>query len=346
MKGPLALALCLALGACNSLTSQNEPELASYLGNAEQYYEGGHFQRAYQQWDQALKLDPDNRWAQLGQAMCLYQLGRAETPEAMKPLGQATERIERLRREGGFDRDHWKVDLASALVHQRWADLYDRKLRRIDEDRQKGVPPDQKTLDISKAEFVRHVAEAEKSFKAVLAGEEKAPRDRLTCWVGLAQIAFWRGDLEGSLKHADLYLKQVLRSEELWRSAAQAQPGSAAVFHGKLTGAQLQEAELRDLMGAVLFRLGRTDEAEKELNQVIALFPDRAPPYLNRGIIRQMRGDDDLARGDFRKFLVLTDLPDNDPSILEATRRMAEVEGRLAAAEAREGEPATFPPRR
>jgi tetratricopeptide (TPR) repeat protein len=337
----LLVVLTVVVGAgasCNSVSSENEAQLALYLENAAQYYDGGHYQRAYQQWDQALLLDGSNEKARLGQAMSLYQMGRVDRPEAMEPLSEATRRLEELRGED-FGRDHWKIELGLALVHQRWSDLYERRLRLIEEQERKGVRRDATKFEEAKREFAAHMEEAAHSYEYVLSGSEQEPRHRLTCWIGLAQISAWRGELAKTLEYAELYLEQIERSKSQWRDAIKRYPLDAPIYHSKLTGAEFQEAELRDLMGATLFKLGRTKDAETQLNTVIGLFPDRANPYLNRGVIRQIRGDDDLARADFKKFLVLTSLPEDDPSILEATRRLTEVEMRLAAQEARDSVP-------
>lgn len=336
MRGPvLAVLLAGSLAGCNMVSSENEDLLANYLENAAQYYDGGHFQRAYQQWDQALEIDSGNEKARLGQAMALYQMGRTESVEAIKPLTEATTRVDDLQHED-FDRDQWKVELAVALVHLRWCDIYDRKLRRIAEEEKKGVAPDTAAQAYSRTEFARHMDVSEKAFRAALKGPEKEPRDRLTCWLGLARIAAWRGDLESSLEYSQLYLDQIVKSKTLWKESAERFPREAPIYEAKFGGAQMQEADLRDLMGAVLFRLGRTDESEKQLNLVLEMFPQRATTYLNRGILRQMRGEDDLARSDLKKFLSYTELPDNDPSILEATRRLAEVTARLDAQDRRD----------
>lgn len=316
---------------CNTISSDQEQLLSTYLENAAEYYDGGHYQRAYQQWEQALAMDSDNQKARFGQAMSLYQMGRVDSLKAVQgPLTEATERLDALRLED-FDRDQWKVELGVAMVHGRWCEIYERKLRAMAEQQKKGIPRDEKMLATVKAELARHMATSEQAFKNVLDGAEKDPRDRLTCWLGLARIAAWRDDLPGSLAYAKLYLGQVMRSKQLWKDSAEKYPKEAMIFVEKEKGAAMQEADLRDLMGAVLFKLGRPDEAEAEVNKVIEMFPQRASAYLNRGILRQMRGDDDLARSDFKRFLNYADLPDTDPSILEATRRLAEVEGRLAA---------------
>jgi Flp pilus assembly protein TadD len=334
--------LCAALAAaslagCSSVSSEDEPVLSLYLENAAEYYDGGDFARAYQQWGKALEMDSANEKARLGQAMALYQLGRVDSVEAIQPLTDATERIDKLRTED-FDKDQWKVELAAALVHQRWCDLYNKKLKKIELDQEKGIPPDEKQRDIAKSEFERHMAISEKAFKNVLAGSERDPRDRLTCWLGLALIASWKDDLETSLRYAQLYVDQAIRSKKLWKDSAERYQKEKVIFDAKFTGAEMQEADLRELMGAVLVRLGRLDEAEAQINQVLKMFPRRASAYLNRGVLLEARGEDDLAKADFKKFLAYTDLPESDPLILEATKKLGEAESRLAAQEKADAE--------
>jgi len=330
----LAAALCAAAG-CNSLTSENEGELTLYLENAAHYYDAGHYQRAYHQWEQALELDDSNDKARLGQAMALYRLGCANTKEAVPLLADAAQRLDALRREHLGDIPQWRAELGYALTQERWADLYDRKLRKLEEDARRGLDPDPQTVKSTRLRFESHLAAAHDSFQHVLAGEEKEPRDKLTCWLGLARVAAWRGDLEETLTYARKYQEQVINSKNLWRSGAKASPREAIAYEAKLAGAELQEAELLDLMANCSFKLGRLDEAEKHLDQVIAMFPERATAYLNRGRVREQRGDLDLARGDYKKFLVLTDLPEGDTSIIEAARRLSDVEARLAEADTR-----------
>jgi len=338
--GRALLLAALALAGCNSLSSENEGLLASYLDNAERYFDGGEYERAFNQWDKALALDSSNEGARLGQAMCFYENGRAESPASIKPLSEATERLEKMSHED-FDKMQWKVELGLALVHQRWCDLYDRKIRRLNEQKAAGVAVDAKELAIAESEFKKHLDASEKSFKSVMSGDEKEPRDRLTCWVGMAQIAHWRNDPQKSLHYCDLYLEQVVNSKRFWQQQADnaTHPADAQMLKGKFAGAQRQEADLRDLMGAVLYQMGKKDEAEKQLDEVVAIMPERASTYLNRGIIRQDKGDDDLARSDFQKFLAKSELPDNDPSVLEAERRLKEVEQRIRTQDAKDAAP-------
>jgi Flp pilus assembly protein TadD len=335
-----SLAAVLAAGSlagCGGVSSDNQAVMSLYLENAAEYYDGGDFQRAFQQWGKALELDSGNEKARLGQTMALYQLGRANSVDAIKPLSDATERVDELRHDD-FDKDQWKIELAAALIHQRWCDLYNRKIRKIGLDEEKGVPPDKKQLEAAKREFAKNLAIAEQAFKNVLSGAEREPRDRLTCWLGLATIYAWKDELEGSLKYAQLYVDQAIRSKKLWKDSAERYPKEKVIFDAKFKGAEMQEADLRELMGAVLVRLGRLDEAEEQINLVIKMFPRRASAYMNRGMLLEARKEDDLARADFKKFLAYTDLPETDPMILEATKFLTEAETRLALQEKLEAE--------
>jgi Tfp pilus assembly protein PilF len=342
-----SLAAVLAAGllaGCTGVSSDEAPVLSLYLENAAEYYDGGDFARAYQQWGKALELDSANEKARLGQTYALYQLGRVNAVEAINgPLTEATERVDKQRTED-FDKDQWKVELVAALIHERWCDLYDRKIRKIGFDVEKGVPADTKQLEIAKSELARHLQLSEQAFKNVLAGSEREPRDRLTCWLGLATIAAWKEDLDASLKYAQLYVDQAIRSKKLWKDSAERYPKEAPIFDAKFKGAEMQEADLRELMGAVLVRQGRLDEAETQIEMVVKMFPRRASAYFNRGVLLEARNEDDRARADFKKFLAYTDLPETDPMILEATKHLTEAETRLARQEKLEDEDKAPPP--
>lgn len=328
LRTAVALVLVVALAACNSLSSENEGQLSLYLENAAGYYEAGQYERAIQQWQQALVIDGGNDQARLGQAMAYLQKGRFESPDSVGFLVEAEKRLGVLRHED-LEEGQWKAELGFALAQERWCELYERKLRKLDLDAEAGQQPDQQTIDTSRREFESHLAAAEASFRSVLSGEEKEARDKLTCWLGLARVAAWRDDLPKALEYAHLYETQIVRSKRLWKDAIEKYPREAALYQSKLSGAELQEGELRDLIGICYFKLGQLDKAEDELTKVITLFPQRAPAYLNRGIVREARGDLDLARGDYKRFLVLTELPESDPAILEAEKRMAGVKAKL-----------------
>ena len=346
---PLVLVLACLTQACTTLGTEDRKTLTLHLENAAQYYDQAHYQRAYQQWGLALEVDPLNGKGRLGQAMALYQLGLEESPAGVSRLQIASERLNELRYED-LDGLEWQAELGFALVNDRWVSLYSRKVRLLKYelaerivngsagneeagDEQVGLDPatrKSKTeeLKLATAELSRHARLAERSYGIVNAGEREA-QYQLTCLVGLAKVTAYRGDFEASLVYVREYEQQIVRSKRLWRDAVERYPREAALWQQKLHGAELQEAELRDLTANVLFKLERIEEAEAELNVVIELDPEREGAYLNRGIVRQARGDWDRARQDLRTFLAITARDEKDASVIEAKRRLKVVEARV-----------------
>jgi tetratricopeptide (TPR) repeat protein len=338
----LTLAACLLATACTTLGTEDRKRLTLHLENAAQYYDQRHYERAYQQWDKALESDPLNEKARLGQAMALYQLGLEESPDGVTRLRAAEERLDELRSED-LEGLEWQAELGYAMTMDRWVNLYSRKVRQLRYQREVEGATDEEELAIAESELVRRARVAERAYRTVNQGGEREAQYQLACLIGLAKMTAYRGDFEASLGHARAYEGQIVRSKRLWRDAVERFPREAALWEQKLHNAEKQEAELRDLIANVLFKLGRYDQAESELDVVLEIDPERSSAYLNRGIMRQTREDWDRARQDFRTFLAMTTRQDDDPSVLEARRRLEEVEGRVqeedaaAVERAREG---------
>jgi len=324
---PYVLVVACLTQACTTLGTEDRKRLTLHLENAAQYYDQAHYDRAYQQWALALEVDPLSGKARLGQAMSLYQLGLEESPAGVSRLQLASETLDELRFED-LDGLEWQAELGFALANDRWVSLYVRKVRQLTYEKEVEGETDEAELTIARAELERHARIAERSYLVVHSGEREA-QYQLTCLVGLAKMAALRNDFEASLQFARDYEEQIVRSKRLWRDAVERYPREAALWEQKLHGAELQEAVLRDLIANVLFKLDRIDEAEAELNVVIELDPERASAFLNRGILRQARSDWDRARQDLRTFLAMTDRPAEDPSVIEARRRLKEVQARV-----------------
>jgi tetratricopeptide (TPR) repeat protein len=141
-------------------------------------------------------------------------------------------------------------------------------------------------------------------------------------------MAALRGDWEGALAQAEKYKTKIVESKEFWKK-------QGSEYSTRLFGAELQEAELRDVMANCLYKAGRHDEAETELGHLIEVQPARASAYLNRGMMRYRRAAWDLARADLRRFLALTDLPQDDAVSMEAMKALVVAEERVAEDEDR-----------
>ncbi len=323
--------LVLALGACSTLGSEDRTRLTLHLENAAQYYDQRHYERAYQQWAKALELEPLSDKARLGQGMALYQLGLDASETGVQRLAQAEELLDELR-EQDMDGQEWKAELGYALVQEHWVELHDLKVRMLKARLARSEGGDRATEDelrVASNELMRHIGLAENSFKRVLKSGEQEAQYQLTCMLGLSKMSAFKGDWPEALERAKGYESQVVKSKQLWNDAIKRFPREAPLYEQKLAGAKAKEAELRDLLGNVLFKMGRLEEAERELNVVIELDPDRSSAFLNRGIVRQAREDWDRARHDLRTFLAMTKRDENDPSVLEASERLIAVEAKL-----------------
>ncbi len=322
------LALACAMPACETIGAQDRTRVNLYLQNAAQYYDEGHYERAYHQWEKVLAIEPMDDKARLGQGMALYQLGHAESSEGVGRLTMAEERLEEMRREN-MDGQAWKAELGYALVQDRWVELYDRKVLLLEDQKARRGSTDEQELATAHRERSRRVARAEKSYSRVMSGGEREAQYQLTCLMGLAKMAMVRGDLDTTLRHAREYEEHVVSSKSLWRDAAEKFPKDAPIYESKLRGAERQEAQLRDLLGNVLFKLGRMEDALRELDRVIELDKDRSTAYLNRGMVRQQLRDWDRARQDFRTFLAMTQFGPDDPVVMKATEHLEAVKVEL-----------------
>lgn len=314
--------LCLIAGACAHVTDEDRQVITVYLENAAQYYDAGHYLRAYQQWGRVLELDDGEERARLGQGMALYQLGREESADGVARLAAAEDALGKLR--NGEIAASWKADLGFGLVQLRWAELYARKTRKFEADLKEGREVDAAEVALCRAEVPKRVSAAESSFRSVLENPETEPNFHLTCWLGLARSAAARGDWAATVDWARRYEKKVVESKTFWSKQGQE-------YATRLLGAELQEVELRDTMANCLYKLGRHDEAESELDRIVQIAPNRAAAYLNRAQLRKQRGAWDLARSDFRQFLARSDLPKDSPARLDAEKLLVECEDALAA---------------
>lgn len=321
VRGLLLAVACAVSAACKSLDSTDRQVLQAYLENAAQYYDAGRYENALQQWGKALALDPDEERALLGQAMALFQLSQGDSREGLTRLGEAERLLGELR-DGRLGDQSWKAELGYALVQNRWAEMYELAARVHEAASAQGRPGPSAAED--RARMHERVRLAESSFHRVLADSRTEPNFKLTAWIGLARTCALRGAYAESLAWCREFEAQVVQSRRFWEKQGE-------TYESKLFGATIQESELRDVMGNTLFKLGRFEEAEKELSQLVALQPKRASAYLNRGILREARGAWDLARSDFAMFLSQTNLPEDDLNVLEAEKRRLLCEQRLAA---------------
>ncbi len=168
-----------------------------------------------------------------------------------------------------------------------------------------------------KAQARKDFLEAEKAFKEVLAQE---PRNILALY-SLALVEVALGKKEEGLKLIERYIrvaaarrKQILerdlkmalskdREDKLW---------------AELRTIEEREKGCRGLAANILYKLGRFDEALKELNTLLKLDPNLVNEYFNRARVEAKLGHIQAAANDYKTFVGRSLLPREDPRIKEA----------------------------
>jgi tetratricopeptide (TPR) repeat protein len=333
LRVALALTAVLAAGACASDDDREDLGVETYLHNAQGYVDGGHFEQALIMFRRALEVAPENHKAMLGETSVLYWLGAKEAPGAGGAILEAAEKADRLDPEA-YGENAWKVHLTQGMIHARLSELWGRKAdaaRKAAGGEESGDDP-----GALEAESNRE-AEADRatvSFKAVLAAEDQPlARNNLSALFYLARQGCLRAktpeDYAEPIGYLRRYEEEVGKSKKLWTEMMKREPDLAEVYKFKLKSAESQEIELRDLVANILFKQHRHEQSIEELDKVIALDPYRAAAFFNRGRNHEELGKFGAAADDYRRFLMLTELPPGSPQVVEAAERKEKCEKAL-----------------
>jgi len=322
MRGvSLVLVPLLLLGGCGIFggSSAKEERLSGFFSRAKGYYRNDRLQQALDQVDRGLELEPgDPKFLTLkgfiflkyarrdpsfyDDALALFRkaaaggLFHSGLTRAKLGLGLA------LLGRGIKERDY-AANLEKALLEGSIP-----AARR--EEARKKVPE-------MRAYAHKDFQEAEGAFEEVLREE---PRNILALY-SLALVKVALDKKEDGLKLIDRYIqaasarrKQILerdlkitlskeREDKLW---------------AELRTIESREKECRGLAANLLYKLGRYEEALKELNSLLKLDPNLVNEYFNRARIHAKLGHTQEAVRDYRTFVGRSLLPREDPRIKEA----------------------------
>ena len=335
---PAAIALLLAALAAAACVSDDDREdlgVLTYLHNAQTYADGGHHEQALTLFRRALEVDPENRKALLGETTSLYWIGAKETQAAGPAILEAAEKADRLDEEA-YKENAWKVHLMRGMIHARLADLWGRKAAAT---RKAAEAADAAPSDLAAAEEAEASRDAQStlagaSFRKVLAAEDQPlARNNLTALFFLARQGCLQArtpeDYAEPVDFLRRFEEELGKSKKLWKEMQKREPENAEIYKAKLKGAETQEIELRDLVANILFKQRRHEQSVEELDKVIALDPYRAAAFFNRGRNYEELGKFGAAADDFRRFLMLTDLPPSSAQVVEAHERREKCEKAL-----------------
>jgi len=324
-----ALALvAIVLAACQpSREEESRDKLKDlYMGNAQIYYESGHYRSALVQVTKVLELDPENQKARFVRAMSHLRIGGPESAQI------ALSELELLVKED-FDVRQFRVWLGLGMARAAVGDLYDARFRLL-EQRLAAEPS-------AGPEIIPQREKARKERDRLWRASNEACREVLSYEdIPVARndpIALYHiyrnhsllGEHERALEYQKRHLAVIEGSREQWEKSIEEYPAGREIYETKLKGTRKNEIAVREAMALTLYRLGRHEEAIDHLSRSILLGPGRAEPYLNRAQVFRKLGRHAEAVLDLKKFIKHTELTPDDEDAQKAVELLRDSEQKM-----------------
>ena len=128
------------------------------------------------------------------------------------------------------------------------------------------------------------------------------------------QIALQRGDDAGFASSAEAFLRESAGEQTFVRREVERTqtPKYEAEQYAYLRELRSEEIEVRALYANWLFDREQFEGTLAQLDRVLKLDPKRSNDYYNRGRVLVKLGRADAAKKDFRMFLSMSNLPDDN----------------------------------
>jgi len=313
-----ALPLLLLCG-CQTITPEEQDVLTACQRNAPIYFEGGKLEQAMIQAERGLDIDPDDYKLNAIKGAILLRASERNP----KLLDEATELLAEVYNRRSPMRHLPYVLLYYGLAQQKQG------LRNLGEairleDRARRSPDKRDEL-LSEAQEQRN-----------LASERQAEADRLLQYLldlgallrvthkHRLQIALQRGDDKQFQESAEAYLKESAKEMTFLRAEVERTqtPEYEAEKYKDLRALRAEEIGVRALYADWLFDRSQLEGALAQLNRVLELDPKRSNDYYNRGRVLLALERKDAAKRDFRIFLSMSQLPDDNEKKTFAVRAL------------------------
>ncbi|MCK5942582.1 MAG: hypothetical protein KAI24_11465 [Planctomycetes bacterium] len=302
-------ALLLLLCGCSTLSPEQEEMLVTCKRNAPIYFEGGKLEQAMIQVERGLDIDPEDYKLNAIKGAILLRASERNP----KLLDRATRQLEVV-----FER-------RSPLRHEPYVLLYyglaqqKQGLRSLGEairleDRARRTPDKRDEL-LAQAQQQREQAEqrledADGLLQHLL---DLGALLRVTHKHRL-QIALQRRDDKQFEESAKAFLKESAKEQAVVRAKVEntLTPQFEAEQTALLQDLRAEEIEVRALYADWLFDRRQLEATLAQLDRVLELDPKRANDYYNRGRVLMALERKDAAKRDFRLFLSMSQLPDDN----------------------------------
>lgn len=324
--GALLLTLVLAAGGCASTDDEGpteEQRVQLYLETALRYYDLEDLDRAQDQADRGLELEPKNERLRLLKGWILQRRGTTESV-------LMAERIFR----GLLNIKDYRVTLGLADSLERKGTAYDEASRSIRSGERYTDAPDPEA-QARELEDLAHAAweEAIQRYEETL---ELKPEERFAL-AGLARVTALLGRDAESLAWSDALLGDLQDAVEFWKHNLERDDLTAkdeANYRGLLADNTRLEIKTRLHAVAVARRMGANNIALDNLDRILELDPDNAGVHSRRAQIMFEAGDYAGALAAIERFLTLSTHEFDHPDIRRAMDMRSDCEEKLAEAAA------------
>ena len=311
----LALSAALLLGACQSdgepklSKEQREQQIAVHAQSAAMYLNMGEYERAMDQAQRGLNLDPEHRGLRLYLGRSLQKIGGTDQILAAEKVYRSMEP------EGDF-----RVPLGLAEVLERKGVAYDEAADGVEDGRRYTEAAD------PAARAVELRADAQAAWEESLARYEEAlelqPGD-LEVLAGLARVNSLLERYDQSLRWAQALIDTAGTDREFW----QAQLERPNITASDQAGFQASLRRLEDMIVAArkkaetLYReLGRPAEALAQLDALLEIDPRQPDIHARRAQVLAELGRHREAIAAADRFLEQCGLPFDHPDVQKAFR--------------------------
>ncbi len=307
----LALLAVLALPvACRSNDTpemSKEQKVEFYRDSALQYWTMGDLDRCQDQVQKGLEVDPDDKSLNLLLGWVLQKRGRTEDVLAAEQVFRAN-----------LDHDDPRINLGLGLALERKGVLHDEAAREIEA----GTRPTDAVDPLARARELRTVAQS--SWKEALENFDVALSRKIEDYDALngkTRVLSLLGRPEESIATADELLAIVTATTEHYRKlllSSELSERDEQNARDMLARENQFEVKVRLHVATVLRGLGRNVEAADHLERVLALDPELAEAHSRLAQVLFDLGDYQRATYYIDRFISLSTLPVEHPSVQQA----------------------------
>jgi len=306
-------ALLLLLGACSSLSTEQQQQLSDYQQRAKLYAEHGDLDRSLSMCERGLEVAPDDYLLHSLHAGLLLRLSRRQADGGPQLLDKSLEEFAAVYATRSPSHHAPHLLFYYALARQKQG-------MRLTNQAALAHARNQDTGELDAAAAAEYTAAAAMLQTMLDRGEVK----RL-CRYHLMLLARLQNQTDEAIKQGEEYLEvakvdNAAAQHELDRTTVL---GYEHEMQNELDELRRQEIDVHSFLAEMLIARKNYDQALAQVSQILRLDSTRSNDYWNRYRILRALDRIEESKDDLRKFLATTSLPPENPKVLEAAQVLA-----------------------